>query len=208
MLLDSIEEADRARTDPSDRLSSPGGGMNERAAGPGAAADGWRLASGEQQATSGAEAEQRHESAFAVHPGARALQHRPYPRHASPRLVVKGGAAANGLNELDAAFQHHQHANHHGDAESDADEEVRSLDLPAQVGIDLRSKRTGSVEALDRERPMSWEGELSDQEASQMEHETGRASSPGQQVALTGGRPLKTEPDAEDEEDEDRKSVV
>lgn len=67
----------------------------------------------------------------------------------------------------------------------------------------MRSKRTGSVEALDRERPMSWEGELSDQEASQMEHETGRASSPGQQVALTGGRPLKTEPDAEDEEDDE-----
>lgn len=35
----------------------------------------------------------------------------------------------------------------------------------------MRSKRVGSAEALDRERPMSWEGELSDQEVSQMDQE-------------------------------------
>ena len=91
----------------------------------------------------------------------------------------------------------------HQDVESDADEEVRSLDLPgnkrmnfwgkfsqlrlspldgtsrlnvlsffdsaAQVGIDLRNKRSNGrdadgAECIERERPMSWEGELSDQE--------------------------------------------
>ena len=63
--------------------------------------------------------------------------------------------------------------------------------VSAQVGIDLRSKRLldrAGMESLaeerDRERPMSWEGELSDQETSnylQMDDSNGHAK-------------LKTEP--------------
>jgi len=72
---------------------------------------------------------------------------------------TKEGAMANGLCD----------GGQHQDVESDADEEVRSLDLPAQVGIDLRNKRSNGrdadgAECIERERPMSWEGELSDQE--------------------------------------------
>lgn len=160
----------------------------------------------------------------------------------------------NGLSGGDEPSQQHFH--HHHEAESDADEEVRSLDLPgkqitrmnpdcfkqqnycyhlkkmsivlsAQVGIDLRSKRVGSTEALDRERPMSWEGELSDQEVSQMDQELAAASStcPTESTSQATGGPsppqqpppplpaqsvmatLKTEPiheeEAEEELDED-----
>ena len=101
-----------------------------------------------------------------------------------------------------------------------------SFSCPAQVGIDLRNKRVGSAEALDRERPMSWEGELSDQEVSQMDQETNGAHhsadpsaaetpNPPQQpppplpapTPAMAIRPLKTEPiheeEAEEELDED-----
>jgi hypothetical protein len=100
------------------------------------------------------------------------------------------------------------------------------------VGIDLRSKRVGSTEALDRERPMSWEGELSDQEVSQMDQqelpsgpslnacpsaaETSAATDsgpsppqqpppplPAQTTALAAMAGLKTEPIHEEEAEEE-----
>lgn len=147
-----------------------------------------------------------------------------YHHHQQPPHFMKG-AMVNGLSGGDEPSQQHFH--HHHEAESDADEEVRSLDLPAQVGIDLRSKRVGSTEALDRERPMSWEGELSDQEVSQMDQELAAASStcPTESTSQATGGPsppqqpppplpaqsvmatLKTEPiheeEAEEELDED-----
>ena len=43
-----------------------------------------------------------------------------------------GGGMANGLSDLEAVQQQHFAHHHHHEAESDADEEVRSLDLPGQ----------------------------------------------------------------------------
>lgn len=49
-----------------------------------------------------------------------------------------------------------------------------SFEFAAQVGIDLRNKRSmdrnEAVNEAERERPMSWEGELSDQEITQMDN--------------------------------------
>ena len=92
------------------------------------------------------------------------------------------------------------------------------LVISAQVGIDLRSKRLGgSAEGLDdRERPMSWEGELSDQETSQMDQmEAGPPPSnqqppptPPSSTLLTAPVELTLKSEPIQEEDESSNSVI
>ena len=87
--------------------------------------------------------------------------------------------------------------------------------ISAQVGIDLRSKRLGgSAEGLDdRERPMSWEGELSDQETSQMDQmdagpPTVQQQPPSSSSSITAPVELALKTDSIQEGDDSSSTIV